>query len=91
MGRRARRRPLVQTLVIDLARLAQRVGRGLFIALDEAQEAESSLLKPILKGLHRVDQDRLPGGGWIAGLPGAVSTLIARGQTVQRVQPPSDM
>lgn len=72
---------LIQALVVDAARIAGSVDRGLFITLDEAHEAESTLLKPILKGLHRVDQDRLPGGGWVAGLPGAVSHLIVAGQT----------
>lgn len=72
---------LVHAIVVDTARLARHVKRGLFITLDEAHEAESTLLKPVLKALHRVDQDGLPGGGWIAGLPGTVTNLIKEGQT----------
>jgi len=44
-------------------------------------EAEHGLLKPLLKSLHRCDQDGYPMSGWVAGLPGTVSRLITRGQT----------
>jgi hypothetical protein len=72
---------LVEALILDAARVAADRERGLFVTLDEAHEAESSLLKPVLRALHRADQDGLPAGGWIAGLPGTVTRLIMQGQT----------
>lgn len=72
---------LVEALAIDVGRAASARGVGVLITLDEAQEAEPGLLKPLLRALHRCDQDGLPLSGWVAGLPGTVSHLIAQGQT----------
>lgn len=72
---------LVEALALDVGRAAAARGTGVLLTLDEAQEAEPGLLKPLLKALHRCDQDGLPMSGWVAGLPGTVSRLIAQGQT----------
>lgn len=72
---------LVEALALDVGRAAAARGVGALLTLDEAQEAEPGLLKPLLKALHRCDQDGLPLSGWVAGLPGTVGHLIAQGQT----------
>lgn len=72
---------LVEALVLDAARVAEHRGTGFFMTLDEAHEAEEALLKPVLRALHRADQDGLPASGWFAGLPGTAQRLIAQGQT----------
>lgn len=72
---------MLEFMILDAARIAQRRGTGLFVTLDEAHEAEQSLLKPVLRSLHAADQQELPATGWVAGLPGTLNRLIEQGQT----------
>lgn len=72
---------LLEALILDAARVAQARGSALLITLDEAHEAEATLLKPVVRALHRAGQDGLPAAAWFAGLPGTLQRLIAHGQT----------
>jgi hypothetical protein len=70
-----------ETLVADLALLAQETGRGVLLTVDEVHEAGDLLLKPLLRAAHRAAQDGLPFGVLLSGLPTAAENLFDEGQT----------
>jgi hypothetical protein len=71
----------VERLVGDLALLASDVGRGVLLTVDEVQEAEQTLLKPLLRAAHLASQEDRPLGVLLSGLPSAAETLFDEGQT----------
>jgi hypothetical protein len=70
-----------ETLVADLALLADATGRGVLLTVDEVHEAGDLLLKPLLRAAHRAAQDGLPFGVLLSGLPTAAENLFDEGQT----------
>jgi hypothetical protein len=71
----------IERLVGDLALLAADTGRGVLLTVDEVQEAEQVLLKPLLRAAHLASQDDQPLGVLLSGLPSAAETLFDEGQT----------
>jgi hypothetical protein len=71
----------IERLVGDLALLAADTGRGVLLTVDEVQEAEQVLLKPLLRAAHLASQDDRPLGVLLSGLPSAAETLFDEGQT----------
>jgi hypothetical protein len=71
----------IERLVGDLALLAADTGRGVLLTVDEVQEAEQALLKPLLRAAHLASQDDHPLGVLLSGLPSAAETLFDEGQT----------
>jgi hypothetical protein len=71
----------VERLVGDLALLAADTRRGVLLTVDEVQEAEQVLLKPLLRAAHLASQDDQPLGVLLSGLPSAAETLFDEGQT----------
>jgi hypothetical protein len=71
----------VERAVGELAALARTNGRGVLLTVDEVQEAEQTLLKPLLRAAHLASQDDLPLGVLLSGLPSAAETLFDEGQT----------
>lgn len=80
---RARSHPsaTLEALIGDVARLAEATGRGVLLTVDEVHEAGDRLLKPLLRGAHRVAQDGGPVGVLLSGLPTAGESLFDEGQT----------
>jgi type II secretory pathway predicted ATPase ExeA len=70
-----------ETLVADLALLAEATGRGVLLTVDEVHEAGDVLLKPLLRAAHRAAQDGRPLGVLLSGLPTAAENLFDEGQT----------
>ena len=70
-----------ETLVGDVAVLAQATDRGVLLTVDEVHEAGDLLLKPLLRAAHRAAQDGLPFGLLLSGLPSAAENLFDEGQT----------
>jgi hypothetical protein len=71
----------VERLVGDLALLAADTQHGVLLTVDEVQEAEQVLLKPLLRAAHLASQDDQPLGVLLSGLPSAAETLFDEGQT----------
>jgi len=71
----------VERLVADLALLASDTRRGVLLTVDEVQEAEQTLLKPLLRAAHLASQEDRPLGVLLSGLPSAAETLFDEGQT----------
>lgn len=71
----------VERIVADLGRLGSAVGRGVLLTVDEVQEAEQTLLKPLLRAAHLASQQDRPLGVLLSGLPSAAETLFDEGQT----------
>ena len=70
-----------ETLIGDVATLAEATDRGVLLTVDEVHEAGDLLLKPLLRAAHRAAQDDLPLGLLLSGLPSAAENLFAEGQT----------
>jgi hypothetical protein len=71
----------VERLVGDIAHLAADTRHGVLLTVDEVQEAEQVLLKPLLRAAHLASQDDRPLGVLLSGLPSAAETLFDEGQT----------
>ncbi|MFA9443935.1 AAA family ATPase [Egicoccus sp. AB-alg6-2] len=71
----------VERLVADLGLLAAGLGQGVLLTVDEVQEAEQTLLKPLLRAAHLASQEDRPLGVLLSGLPSAAETLFDEGQT----------
>jgi hypothetical protein len=70
-----------ESLVDDLAVLAEATERGVLLTVDEVHEAGDRLLKPLLRAAHRIAQDGRPFGVLLSGLPTAAENLFDEGQT----------
>jgi hypothetical protein len=70
-----------ESLVDDLAVLAEATDRGVLLTVDEVHEAGDRLLKPLLRAAHRIAQDGRPLGVLLSGLPTAAENLFDEGQT----------
>jgi hypothetical protein len=70
-----------ESLIADVAALAEAGGRGVLLTVDEVHEAGDLLLKPLLRAAHRVAQDGQPFGLLLSGLPTAAENLFDEGQT----------
>lgn len=70
-----------ESLIADVATLADRTGRGVLLTVDEVHEAGDLMLKPLLRAAHRAAQDELPLGVLLSGLPNAAENLFVEGQT----------
>lgn len=71
----------VERIVADLGLLGAAAGRGILLTVDEVQEAEQVLLKPLLRAAHLASQQDRPLGVLLSGLPSAAETLFDEGQT----------
>ncbi|GGI02987.1 ATP-binding protein [Egicoccus halophilus] len=71
----------VERLIADLGFLAAQLGQGILLTVDEVQEAEQTLLKPLLRAAHLASQEDRPLGVLLSGLPSAAETLFDEGQT----------
>jgi hypothetical protein len=71
----------LESMIDDVARLAEATGRGVLLTVDEVHEAGDRLLKPLLRAAHRVAQDGRPLGVLLSGLPTAAENLFDEGQT----------
>jgi len=47
-------------IFVETGRIAKKRGRGVLITIDETQFLEAGLLSSLMKGLHRISQERLP-------------------------------
>ena len=70
-----------ESLIADVALLAQRSSRGVLLTVDEVHEAGDLLLKPLLRAAHRAAQEDRPFGLLLSGLPTAAENLFDEGQT----------
>lgn len=70
-----------ESLIGDVAVLADRTAHGVLLTVDEVHEAGDLLLKPLLRAAHRAAQDGLPLGILLSGLPTAAENLFDEGQT----------
>ncbi|AXV09998.1 RecA-superfamily ATPases implicated in signal transduction (plasmid) [Euzebya pacifica] len=78
------RRPATSTveeIMTALAATAAAAGRGVLLTVDEVQEAEDALFRPLMRAVHYAAQEAHPVGLIAAGLPGATDALRAEGQT----------
>lgn len=80
LGRDALDRSLQQTITAIGEAAADR-GHGFLLTIDEVQEAEDDLFRPLIRSMHRVAQEDQPVGLIAAGLPGAARALQEEGQT----------
>lgn len=71
----------LEALLHDLVLLASDRGTGLLLTVDEVHEAEDTLLRPLVRAMHRHAQDGSPLGVILSGLPGAAQALMEGGQT----------
>lgn len=71
----------LESLVDDIARLAEAGGVPVLLTVDEVHEGGDRLLKPLLRAAHRVAQDGQPLGVLLSGLPTAAESLFDEGQT----------
>ncbi len=70
-----------ESLIGDVAMLAERTRRGVLLTVDEVHEAGDLLLKPLLRAAHRAAQEQRPFGLLLSGLPTAAENLFDEGQT----------
>jgi len=71
----------IERIVADLGILAATLRQGVLLTVDEVQEAEQTLLKPLLRAAHLASQEDRPIGVLLSGLPSAAETLFDEGQT----------
>jgi type II secretory pathway predicted ATPase ExeA len=71
----------LERLVADLGLLGAGLDTGVLLTVDEVQEAEQVLLKPLLRAAHLASQEDRPLGVLLSGLPSAAETLFDEGQT----------
>lgn len=71
----------LEALLYDLVLLADARSVGLMLTVDEVHEAEDTLLRPLVRAIHRHAQDSRAFGVMLSGLPGAADRLLTEGQT----------
>lgn len=71
----------IEQVMTALSATAASAGRGVLLTVDEVQEAEDALFRPLMRAVHYAAQEAHPVGLIAAGLPGAADALRAEGQT----------
>jgi hypothetical protein len=78
-------REALTDVIVDVAAAAAEAGRGIVIALDEAQLLPDGDLRRIVAGVHRCGQDALPLWCVLAGLPNLIGIAAKAATYTERL------
>lgn len=84
-GGRAPEREALTDVIVDVAAAAAESGRGVVIALDEAQLLPADDLRRVVAAVHRCGQDGLPLWCVLAGLPNLVGIAAKAATYAERL------